>query len=382
MSTPLQVLIVEDSADDALLVLQELRRGGYNPSFEWVGTPAAMRVALAKQSWDVIIADYALPHFSALAALKLVQESGLDLPFIIVSGKTGEDLAVAAIKAGAHDYIMKDNLARLNPAIERELQEVAKRQGRKQAEEAAQETQMAAALARVVEELKQANRLKSEFVGAMSHELRTPLNIIIGYNDLLLEGVFGSLTPEQVDSLRRMDQSSRELLELINTTLDLSRLESGRMPLELQEVRVSDLIDEVYSEIRGLPEKSDLNFASTIAANLPPLHTDAAKLKVVLKNLLGNAVKFTEKGTISVEVRGHNRGIEISVADTGIGIAAEALPIIFEPFRQAHHSTTHSYGGAGLGLYIVQRLLEFLGGTITVESEVGRGSTFRVWIPS
>ena len=141
MGKPLRVLIVEDSEDDAILLLRELKRGGYDPIFERVDTPAAMIEVLEKQTWDLLISDYSMPHFSAPEALKLLHKSGLDLPFIILSGKIGEDTAVAAMKAGAHDYIMKDNMARLIPAIERELQEVKMRREHKLAEEALQESE-------------------------------------------------------------------------------------------------------------------------------------------------------------------------------------------------------------------------------------------------
>src|SRR6266850_1518996 len=134
MNTPIRVLIIEDSQDDAALLLLELESGGYNPTFERVDTATAMQTALAKQPWDIIIADYSMPHFNALAALQLLQDSGLDLPFIIVSGAIGEDTAVAAMKAGAHDYLMKDNLARFVPAVERELREAKVRRQRRQAE--------------------------------------------------------------------------------------------------------------------------------------------------------------------------------------------------------------------------------------------------------
>ena len=134
MNTSIRVLIVEDSQDDAALLLLELESGGYDPTFERIDTATAMKTALAKQPWDIIIADYSMPHFSALAALQLLQDSGLDLPFIIVSGAIGEDTAVAAMKAGAHDYLMKDNLARLVPAVERELREAKVRRQRQQAE--------------------------------------------------------------------------------------------------------------------------------------------------------------------------------------------------------------------------------------------------------
>ena len=136
MSTPLRVLVVEDSEDDALLLLRELRRGGYKPTHERVDTAADMEAALEKRDWDLVISDHSMPTFSSSAALELLQRKGLDLPFIIVSGKIGEDVAVAAMKAGAHDYIMKDNLARLNTAIDRELGEAEERRERRRAQEA------------------------------------------------------------------------------------------------------------------------------------------------------------------------------------------------------------------------------------------------------
>ncbi len=131
----LRVLIVEDSEDDVLLLLRELRRGGYDPAYERVDTPAAMHAALDRQVWDIVISDYSMPHFSGLAALTLVRERGLDLPFLLVSGTIGEDSAVAAMRAGAHDYLTKDNLTRLAPAIARELQEAEMRRARRRAEE-------------------------------------------------------------------------------------------------------------------------------------------------------------------------------------------------------------------------------------------------------
>jgi PAS domain S-box-containing protein len=235
--------------------------------------------------------------------------------------------------------------------------------------------------ARLVEALERASRLKSEFVATMSHELRTPLNIIIGYAALLLEDVFGKLGAEQTDVVQRVDRSAQELLELINTTLDISRFESGQVALDLNEFALADLMREIHSETDALWNKSDLRVSLAVPPTLPQLRTDRVKLKVVLKNLIGNAIKFTDRGSVVVDACAHDGGIQISVADTGIGIAPEALPIIFEPFRQADSSMTRRHGGVGLGLYIVQQLVNLLGGTITVDSELGRGSTFRVWVP-
>ncbi|MFI5395391.1 MAG: ATP-binding protein [Candidatus Binatia bacterium] len=535
-SRPLRVLHVEDSEDDAELVMHELRRAGYDLTYRRIDSRPTMETALAQQVWDLVLADYELPRFSGIAALLLLQNSGLDLPFLVVSGVIGEEVAVAAMKAGAQDYIMKGNLARLAPAVERELREAAVRRERQQAQEALREeahvsgalarvgqelissldtpvllnrlcqlttevlecdwshtalwrpreqvfvpvsgyghtpeewesihvielprpplahllarlerdqvvnaticqdpslasvliaysitvilfmalrrggeivgihtaayrgrrdpfgpleeriargiahlASLALANARLVEQLERANRLKSDFVATMSHELRTPLNIVMGYNDLLLHGEFGPLTAEQIDTLRRMDKSAHGLLELINATLDLGHLEAEHVPLEVKEIILSDLVSHLDAETRALRENPNVTFGWDVAPQLPPLHTDPVKLKVVLKNLIGNAMKFTAEGHVTVGVRSRDGGVEFSVTDTGIGIAPETLPIIFEPFRQGESSMTRRFGGVGLGLHIARRLLDVLGGRITVDSEVGRGSTFRVWVPS
>ncbi|MGD0948022.1 MAG: PAS domain S-box protein [Candidatus Binatia bacterium] len=235
---------------------------------------------------------------------------------------------------------------------------------------------------RLVRELERANRLKSDFVATMSHELRTPLNVIIGYNDLALEGVFGDLTQEQHEALDRVRRSALELLELINTTLSLSRLDTDRQPLDVREVAIPDLVDELDTETReARARKPNVRMVWDLPSDLPQLRTDPIKLKVVLKNLIANAVKFTERGNVTVRAELHDGGVQFDVSDTGIGVPPEAQKIIFEPFRQADSSTTQRYGGVGLGLYIVRRLLDLLGGSVTVESEVGRGSTFSVWVP-
>jgi signal transduction histidine kinase len=229
------------------------------------------------------------------------------------------------------------------------------------------------------EQAESASRLKSDFLSLVSHELRTPLISIIGYNDLLLDGVAGSLNEEQIESLKKLDKSSKRLLELINAMLDISSIEARSA--EFKETSMTDLIEEVKSESRSLFEHSELYFEWKVEPELR-LQTDSAKLKVILKNLISNAVKFTEKGSVTVEVRRHDDGIEISVIDSGIGIPAEALKLIFEPFRQIESPLIRSRGGAGLGLYIVKRLVEILHGRMEVESEPGHGSTFRVRIPA
>ena len=227
-----------------------------------------------------------------------------------------------------------------------------------------------------------ATRAKSEFLASMSHELRTPLHVILGYSELIAEREFGPLTDEQSETLERIRRNALELHELITSVLDLSRIEAGRLPVDVKEVQVPALLEELKAETQEAYQRSKLHFGWEGEAGLAPIRTDPEKLKVVLRNLIENAVKFTPQGSITVKASPKKGGVEVSVTDTGIGIPPQALVVIFEPFRQVDSSATRQYGGAGLGLHIVKRLLELLGGTVAVESEVGRGSTFRIWIPS
>lgn len=227
-----------------------------------------------------------------------------------------------------------------------------------------------------------ASRLKSEFVANVSHELRTPLHQIIGYGELLREGDYGPLTARQLEPLRVMDKSAHGLLEMINATLDVGRIDAGQMPLDLKEVALPELIAEIDAEIRPAHDKPDVSLAWTVGPDLSRMCSDPAKLKTILRNLILNALKFTDHGSVTVSVEARGDDVEIAVTDTGIGIAPEARCLIFEPFRQADNSSTRSYGGVGLGLYLVHRLVQALGGSISVESEVGRGSVFRVRLPA
>lgn len=237
------------------------------------------------------------------------------------------------------------------------------------------------AKAQLFEDLERANQLKSDFLATMSHELRTPLNIIMGYTELLVGGEFGPLTEQQITSLQKVNKSANELLVIVTATLNASQLAVRQMPVSKEIVNLVDLLEELKEETIKWSGPTELRFHWRIAAPLPIVRTDRAKVKIVVKNLLSNAVKFTKQGSVTVEARPQKDGVEISVTDTGIGIAPEIHSVIFDLFRQGDSSMTRSYGGVGLGLYIVQRMLELLGGTIEVDSEVGKGSTFRVWIP-
>ncbi|HYD50387.1 MAG TPA: HAMP domain-containing sensor histidine kinase, partial [Terriglobales bacterium] len=229
----------------------------------------------------------------------------------------------------------------------------------------------------LIEALERANRSRADFVGNVSHELRTPLHVIIGYADLLREEQLGGLNAEQLDAVERCARCSRELLDLVTATLNLSRLERPDITLELQTVDIADLLAELVAEVEKVPRRSEVGLAWHAEGDLA-LRTDPLKLRMVLKNLIGNALKYTERGSVRVSAEPSVDAVELSVRDTGVGIPAEMLPRIFEPFEQLRSGTAQVLGGVGLGLHISRRLIDLLGGSIAVESEPGRGSTFRV----
>jgi signal transduction histidine kinase/DNA-binding response OmpR family regulator len=561
MSTPLRVLIVEDSEDDAQLLVRELRKADYDVAFERVDTAGCMTATLAVQPWDLVISDYTMPDFRGTDALELLKKSGLDIPFIFVSGTMGEDIAVAAMKSGAHDYIMKGKLRRLVPAVERELREADIRRAQKRAAEQVQSEQehlralhdinraitstldlrsilyvlleaispllpQASALAiklltdetaalepvacrnisleewktellksdqnleaklladrtpvvilnvqkdpqapersffrkhglvsyigvplvakdkpigvlalytkqehpfsdeeieflttlasqaavaihnaqlyeqtkKQAVELEKAYRAKAEFLSIMSHELRTPLSAVLGYTDILYNKIVGEVNAEQENILAKIMSRSNDLSTMINGVLEVTKLEAGAMKLEEDLLNLGTLMTELKNAY-DTPLEKNLTLLWHCPPTLPVIKTDATKLKQIIQNLINNAIKFTDRGTITISARVSGRRqqsteaqtalrltprdleewVEFQVEDTGIGIPQDSLPLIFEMFRQVDSSRTRSYGGVGLGLYIVKKYTDLLGGEVAVHSEPGKGSTFVVSLPT
>jgi PAS domain S-box-containing protein len=232
--------------------------------------------------------------------------------------------------------------------------------------------------------LEQASALKSQFLANISHEFRTPLNAILGYTHMLLNGVSGAISDPQRKSLSRIDSNSRHLLALISDILDITRIEAGRMPLNLTTFRVADLILEVMSELEPIIRRSNLVVKARASAALPPIKSDRQKVKQIVLNLLSNALKFTPSGTVTIGASydGENRMVTIAVRDTGVGIPIADHGKVFEDFRQLDSSPTRGYGGTGLGLSICRRLSQMLGGTIELTSSSGKGSTFTLRLPA
>jgi signal transduction histidine kinase len=232
-------------------------------------------------------------------------------------------------------------------------------------------------------ELEQASAAKSQFLANVSHELRTPLNAILGYTTMTIQGIAGDITPGQRRHLTRIEANGRHLLALINEILDITRIEAGRMPLEIVSFSVPDLLREVLSELEPIIAKSNLTVTTRISQDLVTLRTDRHKLKQVLVNLLSNALKFTPSGTITLRAEmARPKFVALAVLDTGIGIAEADQSVIFDDFRQVDNTPRRAYGGTGLGLSICRRLTMMLRGTIEVQSQLGRGSTFTVTLPA
>ena len=224
--------------------------------------------------------------------------------------------------------------------------------------------------------------LKTTFLATLSHEVRTPLNVIVGYTDMLREGLLGELVAAQRDALDKMSTHAFELLELVDRTLKASRLESGGMPVHLGEVHVDAVLEEVQLAV-SRHCKADVDLSLRTQADIPPVVTDRLKLKEIVANLVTNALKYTDKGAVTVDARWapRDRCVEIMVRDTGLGIRPEERQAIFEPFTRAREADARCTPGVGLGLFIVGRLIELLRGELCVESEPGCGSTFTVRIP-
>jgi PAS domain S-box-containing protein len=307
--------------------------------------------------------------------------TGEPVPVEAIAGKvlseTGELTAVVTI---LHDRREALERARLYEQLKVASDEL---QARVQAATAELATQNEL-LRRQAIELEQASRLKSQFLANMSHEFRTPLNAILGYTHMLLQGVAGELLPAVKRQLQRIDSNGRHLLTIINEILDITRIEAGKMPMQLSEFNLNELVPEVMAELDPVVARSKLTVSPRLSPGVPVVFSDRQKVKQIVVNLLSNALKFTHQGGIEIAVglQHERKTATITVADTGIGIAQEHHEKIFEDFRQVDDSPSRQYGGTGLGLAICRRLASALGGRISLDSEIGRGSTFTLTIPT
>jgi signal transduction histidine kinase len=367
----IRVLLVEDSQDDAELIIREIERGGYRVVYERVDTREGLLGALDRCPWDIVLSDYSMPQFSGPDALKLVKARGLDLPFIIVSGVVGEEAAVRAMRSGAHDFVLKQSLARLSPAVERELREAGLRAERK----------------KMQDQLLISERMVSvgTLAAGVAHELNNPLAALITNLDLLvrdlsrlsgersltdpLSDVFAELRDAR-ESAARMRRIVRDLKLFSRSNddergaVDVHRVLDSSLRMAHNEIRHRALVVREYGDV-------------------PLVEASEARLGQVFLNLLINAAQAIVEGDAEhnrIHVSTHQDAVGrvvIEVADTGAGIAPEHLTRIFEAF----FTTKPADVGTGLGLSICHRIVRSLAGELEVDSQVGKGSTFRVVLP-
>ncbi|MFL5126158.1 MAG: sensor histidine kinase, partial [Microvirga sp.] len=226
-----------------------------------------------------------------------------------------------------------------------------------------------------------ANEAKRQFLANMSHELRTPMNAVLGFTEMMSDGLYGQLPDKALKALERVQANGRHLLGLINDVLDLSKIEAGQLTLALDDYSIGQVVQTVLSGTESLAKAKGLALTARVQEGLPIGRGDERRLTQVLLNLVGNAIKFTDKGSVEIAAGAADGFFDIAVRDTGPGIAPDDQKRIFEEFQQVDSSSTRQKGGTGLGLAISQRLVEMHGGTIAVESVLGEGSTFRIAVP-
>ena len=491
---PLRVLVLEDNPDDAELVMRELARSGLPLEWKRVWTPEQYDQALAQGSWDVILADYSLPRFDAVAALKRLQATGQDLPFIIVSGAIGEDAAVGALKAGAHDFLSKNNLARLGPAVAREVREARVRGERGEAvarlhevearhkrmveavrdyaifmldpkgrvaswnpgaervlgytaEEivgrpfaqlltakasAGDEHLHALAIAdehgtfnaegyhrrqdgshfwaactldpiregerligysvvirdtterkQLVDDLRQAVRMREDFLSVASHELKTPLTSLHLLLDtygraLAAEPTLPANSPKLTAKWEAIHRQVDRLTTLVEVLLDVDRISTGQLRLERERLELGEVAVSVVARLQPLIEAAGCQVSLQRKA-LVYGQWDRVRLETIVSNLLSNALKYAPGKPIDLVVDVEGPNARLAVTDHGIGLPRAEQERIFEQFERAVPAT--HYGGLGLGLWIARQSTRAHGGTIQVTSRPGEGATFTVLLP-
>jgi signal transduction histidine kinase len=372
MGKPLRLLLVEDNEHDAALVLRELRRGGYEPSHLRVDTPEAMAGALAAQTWDLVISDFSMPRFSAQGALALMQQAGLDLPFIIVSGTVGEDAAVEAMQAGAQDFMPKGLFHRLIPAIERGLRDATLRAERKGMEQ------------RLLNALKM--EAIGQLTGGIAHDFNNLLGVIVGNTELLLESAEDNATVTALGTT--VLNTALRGAQLTQRLLSFARAQ----PLNPDVIDLNARLSSIVSTLRRTLGEH-FRLSTLLEPALWPARADPSQLEDAVLNLAINARDAMPEGglisveTANIELDEHYAAlhagvlpgeyVQLAVADTGIGMSPEVAMRATEPFF-----TTKKQGkGTGLGLSMIYGFARQSGGHLEIYSEPRRGTTVKLYLP-
>lgn len=385
-----KILVVDDEPDLELLIRQRFRHRIRNKElqFEFAGNglDALRLIDGDPEKFDMILTDINMPEMDGLTLLDKIKEQYKHYKAVVVSAYGDMENIRTAMNRGAFDFVTKPiDFGDLETTINKTIEEYKIiRQGR-MAKVQLDDTIRQKEIAEIErEKAEQSEKFKQQFLANMSHEIRTPMNSVIGLTNLLIKS---KLDAQQAKYLNVIKKSSENLLVIINDILDLSKIEAGKMEFEKIPFSIEESLDTVYHTMVFKADEKNLELESTIEPGVPDVIIgDPVRLNQILINLCGNAIKFTEKGKVRIQVKELSRLenlsiIEFSVSDSGIGIPESQLNKIFESFSQASSETTRKFGGTGLGLTISKQLVELQKGSIYVQSEVGKGTTFSFKIP-
>jgi signal transduction histidine kinase len=397
MENSLKILIVDDDAVDRMAIERSLHKTDLQFELREAENSESAVHILESVAFDCVFLDYWLPDQDGLHLIKTLKRMGITVPLVVLTGQGDEQIAVDIMKAGASDYLSKsrispERLARILRNVVRlhraELSAMQANQKLRETNQQLLEQNKALAEQRAQIELQniklvEVSELKSQFLATISHELRTPMNAIMGFSQLLLQQYPDPLTPSQADMVERVFQNSQNLLEMLNEVLDFSKVESGHLMLNPEDFNIGHLVFLTVEELKALAIKKKIDVKVENRLENPLVFSDQECIRRILTNLVSNAVKFTDEGSVLISVASISQAdqIVLSVQDTGIGIPAQSLSLIFEPFRQVDQTVTRQYSGTGLGLAITDSLVKAIGGTVNVESQIGVGSKFWVQFP-
>jgi signal transduction histidine kinase len=395
----IRVLLVDDDSEDQKLVKQALSDISRNIRFmaDDANNLQNASKCLDKNDYDVVLLDLNLTDTRGVETVKRFRKLNSEVPVVVLTGLEDEETAIAAIKAGADDYVSKGRLLKdllprsIRYSIERKKTEITLRQAKKDAERLQSETELANKHLQVsieranlmTQEAMLSSQAKGEFLANMSHEIRTPMNGILGFTDILIDE---PLTEQQKEYANIIKTAADNLLMLVNDILDFSKVEAGKLDTQIREFNLRPFIDDIVQLIKLDADRKGLKFTVEIADDIADVvFTDPARLRQCLFNLLSNAIKFTDQGRVVLRITRERRDNEVflrfDVEDTGAGISKDKQELVFEAFSQVDSSSTREHGGTGLGLAITQQLARLLGGVMELKSKVGKGSTFSLFIP-
>ncbi len=382
------ILIVDDNPHN-LFTLRALLESSLDADVIEAQSGFDALAKVSEQKVDLILLDIQMPDLNGFDVAKLIRNRPKfrNIPIIFLTAVyKSEDFKQQGFESGAIDYLTKpiDDTILLSRVkaylrviegereINRRLSEEV--EARKRAENVLEDLNV---------QLKEASRHKTDYLSSMSHELRTPLNALIGYLSLSLNELQPEVSAEKIQNLTKANQTARVILQLINDVLDFAKIEAGKMDVLIEEVDLVEIIEDVTITAQGLLLNKPVELRADISFDLPVIQSDYTKIKQMLNNLIGNAIKFTSEGHVAIRAKWlKEQGIiRLEVEDTGPGIAADKISSVFESFKQVDSSIKKKFGGTGLGLTITKQFCDMLGMTIGLESDVGRGTTFWLHIP-